>query len=161
MNRYEFKNNIAYLYVANRENPAIIDLEDYEKVNNYHWNNKDNYTICSFYKGERHTLFLHRIIINAQKGQVVDHINGNKLDNRKCNLRIATIQQNSCNHKRISRNSSGFTGVHFDKKTRKWKAQINYKRKRTHLGYFNSIEDAVKARKDAEIKYFGKYRKID
>ena len=78
----------------------------------------------------------------------VDHINHNKLDNRKSNLRICTHQQNCMNV------SDNVKGIHYDKSRNKWMAHIKGK----NLGRFNTKEEAIEARKQAEMDYFGEYR---
>ena len=89
---------------------------------------------------------------------MVDHINRNPLDNRKSNLRIVNNQQNSMNKGHQKRNTSGHKGVSWDKSRNKWYAYITVNYKLINLGRFNILEDAIKARKKAEIKYFGEYR---
>ena len=83
----------------------------------------------------------------------IDHINGNKLDNRIDNLRAATRQKNAKNQKLRSDNKSGVPGVFFNKQRQKWHAYIKADGKRKHLGYFDKFEDAVAARKAAEIEF--------
>ena len=83
----------------------------------------------------------------------IDHINRNKGDNRIENLRDVTKSTNQCNKKRMSNNTSGVTGVCWDKGTSKWLATISYNCKRIKLGRFNNFNDAVDARKVAEKKY--------
>ena len=92
--------------------------------------------------------------MDAPDDKDVDHINHNKKDNRKQNLRIVSRQENMCNTSIQSNNKSG---VHFDKRFYKWVAQISYKGKKIYLGSFLKFDDAVKARKEAEEKYFGEY----
>ena len=75
----------------------------------------------------------------------IDHINGDKSDNRICNLRISSHQQNMFNMKKKSTNKSGVKGVHFDKRCNKWRAQTSINKKRVHLGLFDAIESAEKA----------------
>lgn len=83
----------------------------------------------------------------------IDHINGNRSDNRLCNLREATPTVNSQNRKRHSNNGSGILGVHWVKREAKWKAGIMVAGKAIHLGLFHSLEDAAAARAAASIKY--------
>lgn len=135
---------------------AIIDLEDVEKCKKYKWTLKtDSDYVCNLTK----IGYLHRFIINCPKDMVVDHINGNRLDNRKENLRICTNQENRFNNKKYETNNSGCTGVSWYKKANKWRARIQVKNKEIHLGLFEKLDDAIKARKEAEIKYFGEYRR--
>jgi hypothetical protein len=91
----------------------------------------------------------------------VDHINGNRLDNRIKNLRLATGRQNSCNKALSKRNTSGVTGVRWAKREKKWIAYITANGKMNHLGYFINKEDAIQTRREAEVKYFGDFRRQD
>ena len=102
----------------------------------------------------RSHLYLHRIAIKAQAGQIVDHINGERTDNRRCNLRLATQSENQRNRAGLaSNNSSGFTGVHRVRSGR-WVAIIRMDGERIHLGTFGTIEEAVSARRAAEIRLY-------
>lgn len=83
----------------------------------------------------------------------IDHINGDKSDNRITNLRLVTNEKNTRNHVKYAHNTSGVNGVCFNEQSRKWCAQIRVDGKQIHLGYFHFFEDAVKARKAAEIKH--------
>lgn len=99
---------------------------------------------------------LHRIIMDAKKGEIADHINGIRHDNRKCNLRILTNSENGVNRSKHKNNHSGHRGViWYDKcPTPKWVAAITVNWKRKHLGYFENFEEAVQARLDAEKLYY-------
>ena len=94
----------------------------------------------------------HKLVLDSGE-KYVDHINRNKLDNRRCNLRIATPQMNAINQGVNSRNKSGVKGVYFNKKNGKWVASIIVSNKYIHLGTFETLEDASMARKEAEEKY--------
>jgi hypothetical protein len=83
----------------------------------------------------------------------IDHINHIQDDNRLCNLRLATRTENSRNVSLYKNNSSGFVGVYWDKSRNKWQARVQVNGKSQHLGYFDKIEDAVRARKAASKKY--------
>ena len=87
----------------------------------------------------------------------IDHKNHDKMNNRKSNLRRANNSENAMNSELSSANTSGVTGVYHDKKRNKWIASIMFNYKNIHLGRFDKFEDAVKARKDAEEKYFGEW----
>ena len=95
--------------------------------------------------------------MDCPKDMVVDHINMNPLDNRKCNLRICTMQQNNFNKKEQTNNTSGRVGVTWDKQTNKWRAQIQVNGKSIKLGRFKNKEDAIKARLQAEMKYYKEF----
>ena len=132
---------------------AIIDLEYVDSVKKYKWSYRKN----DGYASNKTTGLLHRFIMNPSDDMVVDHINGNKLDNRRCNLRICTNQQNSFNHKVLINNESGHSGIYFRKDTNKWRARIKVGNKDIHLGYFKTLEEAIEARRQAEIEYFGEF----
>lgn len=116
--------------------------------------NADGYVMVGLL-GKR--IYLHRLIWLREYGEwpdQVDHINGNRSDNRLCNLRNVTNQENSRNSKRNKNNTSGQTGVYFNKRANKWQSYI-YDREGNsiYLGLFERFEDAVAVRKAAEIKY--------
>jgi hypothetical protein len=96
---------------------------------------------------------------NRWPADQLDHINGIKNDNRIANLREATNRQNGKNLKIKSNNTSGTTGVGYDKINDKWRATIKVDGRQISLGRFVKIEDAIRARKHAEIKYFGEWRR--
>lgn len=99
-----------------------------------------------------------RILPGSGRKVHVDHVNGNKLDNRRDNLRLVTPQKNQVNRKKVNRNnSSGVRGVHRNSVSKKnpWTAQIAIGGKNIYLGVHPTVESAVKARKDAELRYFG------
>ena len=133
---------------------TIIDLDDIDRCKQYKWCLNHDYVVC-----RKINLFLHQFIMNPPKGMTIDHINGDKLDNRKSNLRICTMQQNSFNKGVQTNNTSGTTGVFWDKSKNRWVALIQINRKQIYLGTFKEKEDAIQARKQAEIDYFGEYRR--
>ena len=146
------------LYNKNYEEVGrtLIDLEDIDKVKNLRWClNGNGYALHGTYKNK---VFLHRLLTNCPDDMMVDHINRNPLDNRKSNLRIVNNQQNSMNKGHQKRNTSGHKGVSWDKSRNKWYAYITVNYKLINLGRFSILEDAIEARKKAEIKYFGEYR---
>ena len=122
---------------------ALIDLEDVCRVEKYKWcSNRYGYVICR----ELNTS-LHRFVMNYySKDKVIDHINRNRLDNRKSNLRIATYQQNTSNRSVQSNNVSDVPGVSWRKDRNKWRAYCSENHKYKSLGMFDTYEEALNAR---------------
>lgn len=101
-------------------------------------------------------VYAHRAAYMIALGEVpdeIDHINGDRTDNRLENLRAVDRKENTKNTRRVAFNTSGASGVHLDKRTAKWIAQINVDGRRRHLGVFLTRDDAVAARKAAETRF--------
>ena len=133
----------------------LIDPDDYEKIKD------ESFCLnsCGYVRSGKHK-YLHRIIMNVPDSMQVDHINGNKLDNRKCNLRICTNQENCMNVGKKKNNSSGFKGVCFNKQHQKFQANISIDSKLKHLGLFEKAEDAYKVYCEAAIKHHGAFARF-
>ncbi len=134
---------------------ATVDAEDYEKVSKYRWHvfryARCTYAVCHV-KGR--TVFMHRMIMKPRKGYVVDHIDGNGLNNRRCNLRVCTPAQNRANAGPRG-GSSRFVGVY--RKRDKWKASIQRRGKRFTVGTFDDEVEAAKARDRKAYELHGEY----
>jgi len=107
---------------------------------------------------------IHRLITGAKKGEYVDHVNGDKLDNRRANLRLATQQQNQRNRRRAkSKTSSQFKGVFWDKDKRKWRVRIVSRQsgRLLHLGYFEDEMVAAKVYDDAARSQYGEFARTN
>jgi hypothetical protein len=146
---------------------TILDQKDYYRFGNLKWHIKGNgkkyYVVSSVKNGPGRTklLSLHREITNAPKGLVVDHRNGDTLDNRRANLRLATQSQNMQNVPKKKNTSSRFIGVYFIKSDGKWGAQIRGKGKDKWLGRFNNEIDAARAYDIAARKYYGEFARLN
>lgn len=134
---------------------AIIDDEDFEFLNQRKWSFRSDGYAVGRDKGK--LVRLHRFIMRTPNGMLTDHINGDRLDNRKSNLRICNDLQNCWNRHSKAKNFSGVQGVYWNKSLKKWRAKITVNRKHIHIGLYELKEDAIKARQKAEIKYFGEY----
>jgi HNH endonuclease len=99
--------------------------------------------------------------MSAKKGEVVDHINGDTLDNRRSNLRICTNRQNLLNRKKPSNNTSGFVGVHWNKQKNKWHTRINDRGHNYHVGYFDKPEFGALAYDWAASILYGEYARLN
>jgi hypothetical protein len=128
---------------------AIVDDADYDFLARFKWSVAGNGLYAARMvneNGKSRTVFMHRLIVNAPDGLVVDHINGNKYDNRRSNLRAVDQQFNSWNRKRLnSTNTSGYMGVSWSKASKRWQANIRVNGKKVGLGYFDTPEDAALA----------------
>lgn len=146
-----------YSRMGNFIDDVYIDKEDISLVMKYKWGLTKGHVATS--DKDNKTIYLHRLIMGCERydGTVIDHIDGNPLNNRKENLRICTQQQNVFNHKVAKNNTSGITGVSWDKTRNKWVAQIVYNNKNYHLGRYNNKQDAINARINAELKYYKEF----
>lgn len=133
-----------------------FDLEDYDKIKDYYWRLDGSGYLIANDKINDVYILMHRHILDNPDG-IVDHIFHDKKDNRKYNLRICSPSQNSMNQILRSDNTSGVKGVNWHSSKNKWRAFIGINGKHIHLGSFTNFEDAVKARKEAEEKYFGEF----
>ena len=147
---YKDKNN-----KKEHEKYAIIDIEDYEKCKNLRWSKTANDYVIN----RKLDIRLHHFVLNFDKtkGIEIDHINRNRLDCRKNNLRICNRTLNNGNRIEQSNNTSGYKGVWYDKEKRKWVAEIHKNKKKFFLGRFNNIEDAHNKYKEESIKLFGEF----
>ena len=144
--------DIRYNEIAKTE----IDLDDINKIKDMKWHLLPSGYVVSKIKNK--TIYLHRFVMDYGGNLEVDHVNLNKLDNKKSNLRIVTSSENGMNRGLQKNNTSGVTGVCLNQRVNKWMAYIKVDYKNIHLGYFDTKEEAIKARQEAEIKYFGEYR---
>lgn len=139
---------------------ALVDDEDFEWLNQWKWHYPGHYARRRNYIGTRNgkrifkDIYLHRLIARTPYGLETDHINGDKLDNRKSNLRIVSSSQNHINIGIRSNNTSGVTGIYFDKARKKWAVEISFNNKKVHIGRYDDIETAKKERRSAELRYF-------
>lgn len=126
---------------------TLIDEEDYAMVAKYRWNyNNGAVTTNVIIDGKRTTIKLHRYVLRLGKRfPIVDHINGDTLDNRKSNLRTCTQAENLRNRGKASNNKSGYKGVSWAKHAKKWQASICVNYKSYHLGLFDDPKLAHKA----------------
>ena len=143
-------------YTSNMDK-FFIDYDDYEKVKKYCWyKNKDGY-FDSVDKTTSKHVKLHRLIMGFPDNRVVDHIDRDKTNNRKSNLRLCTMKENCRNRSVLDSNKSGTPGVCWHKRDKKWQASITVNYKRIYLGSFVNKDEAIKARLEAEKKYYGSF----
>lgn len=149
---------------------ALVDLNDYKYLNSFSWcaaNTRNDRFVAmrTDRSGEKQrSILMHRAIIGEEKiskGEVIDHVNGNPLDNRRENLRICKIGLNMKNCKKYKNNKTGFMGVYYYKRLGKWTASIQSDGKRHHLGTFDNPEDAAIAYDERAIKLHGEFATLN
>lgn len=145
-------------YLAKMSNGYAFkfDKEDLDIVCSEKWYpSKQGYQT---YPTSRNGIPFHRLLFpNVDNGLEIDHINRDSLDNRRCNLRICTHQQNQFNQDIQSNNSSGFSGVSYFPARSKYRARIKYAGNEIHIGYYPTLDDAARSRKYAEEILFGEF----
>lgn len=150
-NEYIIKDNLCFISIYDRKDnkiaEAIIDSDDYELCSSYKWG-----VGLGYVKDNGAKVHLHRLLLglNRYDKQIVDHIDQNPLNNRRCNLRLCSHQQNHWNSTKQENNTSGYKGVHWGKDRKKW--SVNYKSsngRQVFVGRFLNIKDAAKAYNEA------------
>ena len=156
-NHYEIFGDTTKIFV-NRGGIVVsilIDTSDFELIRRFTWclmytnTGREPYALSSISKpgGGRTSVLMHRIITNAPKNKLVDHINHNGRDNRRKNLRLVSQSENQQNRAALqTNNSSGFRGVYFNKKRNAWVANATFNKKTIYLGAFpDKISAAIVA----------------
>lgn len=156
-NRYDLSGEYGIGWTSNTNNEFYFDLEDYDLIKDYCWYEHEPYegyhcVVANDIK-TRKTVKLWHVL--GLKGY--DHIDRNPLNCRRSNLRPATHQENMRNISLQKNNASGVTGVSVHKPTGKWRARVMIDYKEIGLGLFENKDDAIKARLEAEAKYYGKF----
>lgn len=165
-NRYDMSGDYGVGYTSNTNIEFYFDLEDFDKIRKYTWReNERGYVATSLnnYDGNGHNknLFLHQLVMDEQRGEIVDHKNRVKTDCRKSNLQITTQQQNIVNRDKQRNNTTGYVGVSINKniKTDKGKRYLAYisKDRHSYSKSFYALEDAIEWRKQMEVQLFSNF----
>ena len=138
---------------------TCVNDSDYERVLPFTWFLSGTGYAVGFVPvdGRFQLTYLHRFLMDAQPGQIVDHINGDSLDNRRDNLRLATPQQNGQNKRLSPLSTTGLKGVGWHRKRNKYHARIQLQGIRYHLGFFEDAETAAQAYDAAARTLFGEF----
>ena len=154
--------------ILTRDKFSLVDIIDLGYLNQWSWCYNQGYAVRNSIKSDnfdkRKTILMHRVILQRCLGHSkfieVDHINGDRLDNQRSNLRPCNQQQNQGNRKH-QRGSSYFKGVYWSKANKKWTARIKINGKKQYLGYFCHEIDAAIAYNTAAIKHFGEFARLN
>lgn len=138
---------------------TLVDDENYEFLSQWKW-----YTGTKGYiqgKIDKIPVLMHRVVTGCKKGELVDHRDGDKRNNQKSNLRICSNRENLRNRGKTRANKSGYKGVHWDKKGKKWNAHIMVNYKSIYLGVYSDKKEAARAYNEAALKYHGEFAKLN
>lgn len=156
----------TFVIHVNKGYSTIVDSIDADLIK-YKWNpHREKYAIrYTTTRGKSHGVFIHRIILERKlgrgltSGEFVDHINGVGFDNRRCNLRLASMSENNRNVGKRSNNTSGYKGISRDHNF--WRAEIRVNGKKIYLGIYSTKEDAYAAYCEASKKYHGEFGRLE
>lgn len=142
---------------------ATVDDRDYAQLRKFNWcaHVKPQRTVYAKRRGKTKQMDMHVQILGLQPGTVIDHRDGNGLNNRRRNLRRCRVYQNVQNQRRRSTNTSGFKGVSWNKNCEKWIARIMARYKSVFLGYFSSRRAAARAYNEAAIRLHGPFARLN
>lgn len=158
--------------ILNKNKITLVDDDIYELYSQYQWNAELDRTTGYYYAtrkfyvghwrdGKRYKARLHRLVIGAEKGQMVDHINRDTLDNRRENLRIVTNSQNRMNIVRKTVGTSKYKGVYWSKQYKKFIAQARKDGKLYRLGMFDSEVEAAICYNQNVVNLFGEFARLN
>lgn len=158
INQYDLSGEYGIGWTSNTNKEFYFDFEDYDKIKDYCWyeytNKKTGYhSLRTRERGSRKSILMTSLLGYSY----YDHIDRNTLNCTRKNLRPSTHRENARNKSKHKYNTSGVTGVYWDKRLKKWFARICVNYKRIYLGYFNDKEDAIRVRLQAEAHYFKEF----
>ena len=137
---------------------VLVDKEDFALLNSRKWH-MDSQGYARSYVSRKKFMSMHRLVNDTQEGKITDHINQNKLDNRKCNLRTASRSLNTRNAPIRIDNTSGYKGV--CKRGNRWEVGIGHNKVHIHVGSYGTKIEAARAYDEASVKYHGKFGKLN
>lgn len=156
-NKYEVKGYVTVFYTTGGV-PFVVDTEDKDKVESICWSFDSHGYLRGQPSMSNKKVWLHRFIMGVTDSNIcVDHIDHDKTNCRKSNLRLCTQAQNNMNMPKMKTNKSNHIGVSWDKTNKKWRAHISVNNKTKTLGRYKNFDDAVKARRIAEEYYYGEF----
>jgi len=146
------------IILLNQGFEAKVDPEDYEQLSKHRWGVRHGHHVHYAVRWvNRKAILMHRQIMKAKKGQIIDHINDDGLDNRRSNLRFCTRSQNSANSRLIRKTYSNLKGVSWDKTNEYWVVRIQKDKKRMFLGCFKDKIEAHKVYVEVAKDFHGEF----
>lgn len=142
---------------------ALVDASDLETLSGYVWYVHKGARTCyarGYLRGagkSRGLIYMHRLLMSAERGQEIDHVNGDGMDNRRSNLRFCTRRENNANRHAVQSKSSPYKGVHFEAWSGKWRAEIMSHGRRYKLGRFTDVKEAKRAYNAKARELFGEF----
>lgn len=141
---------------------AIVDEDVFNFLSQFNWYYGKGYAMTMVSQPSGRTyIYMHKMLMFAGPGQIVDHINGDKLDNRRENLRLSSHYQNLANRPAPVNNKTGYKGVSYNKTARKYTAQITVKGEYHYLGLYKTPEEAALAWNDKAYELLGEFAKLN
>lgn len=142
---------------------ALVDDKDFKPISKHRWYYDTGYAARKkkINNGRWVKVYMHREILKTPSGLHTDHIDGNKLNNQRCNIRVCTGNQNRYNTKKHTDNKSGYKGVSFHKVAKRFRAAIGLDRKNIHLGFFDTPEEAAVVYNKAAERLHGAFSKLN
>ncbi len=137
---------------------TFVDDADYKHLKKWKWTFDGNYA-ARMENGKK--IYMHREILKTPLGALTDHVDGNRLNNRRKNLRLCSDSQNSMNSKKRKFASSKYKGVSFKKDKNKWISYITVNKKQKFLGYFDCADSAAESYNKAAVKHFGEFSRLN
>lgn len=140
-----------------------VDWDDMKAVGLHKWFPVKHHTGKLYVNGKvgGKSMKLHNYLMKPPAGMIVDHVNGDTLDNRRDNLRICTREQNARNRATNKTNKCGYKGVDWCEHIKKWRSRISVNKKTIHIGVYEEIEDAVMAYNEAAVRLHGEYARLN
>lgn len=147
--------------IFNSKNVAFIDDDDYKNVSQYRWSmSADGYAKTNVMINKKWTtICMHRIILKTKI--ILDHVDGNPLNNQKYNLRECTRGENSRNQKTRCNNTSGYKGVSWNDEKGKWVSRIHFNYKSHYIGSFNCKHEAARTYNKKALELFGEFARLN
>lgn len=156
-NQYEFDGDIIIGHSLNTDDVFYVDFKNFNKIKNIGWDVVFSASgikrLSGYDTTTKKMILMHQLLGFSNH----DHKDQNELNNLESNLRPCSTSQNCMNRKVQKHNTSGYSGVTWDKNKKRWRARININKKQTTIGIFENKEDAIKARLEAEAKYYGEF----